>query len=278
MKVLVAGSKGQLGVQLMKALEESKINCFGIDQHNCDITNEEHVNRIVLTYQPDFIINCAAYTKIDEAEKEKELCFNINVNGTKNLAHVCQKIDATMIQISTAYVFDGTKRIPYTETDKPNPVNYYGFSKHMAELEVTCLLKKYFVIRTSRMFSSNGFNFVENVLKLSRQKSEIHVVDDQIVTPTYTVDLTKAILQLFDKTAYGIYHITNEGQCSFYELAKKIYEIKDISTVVIPISSSHYHKETARPKYTVLSNEKIYSLGMEKIPDWEDALRRYLIN
>lgn len=277
MKVLVAGSKGQLGVQLIKALAEKKINCFGIDQHNCDITNEEHVNRVVFAYMPDVIINCAAYTKIDDAEKEKEECFNINVNGTKNLANACLKIDATMILISTAYVFDGTKRIPYTESDKPNPVNYYGFTKHMSELEVTCLLKKYFVIRTSRLFSSNGYNFVDKVLKLSKQKSEIHVVDDQIGTPTYTVDLANTILQLLDKTDYGIYHITNEGHCSFYELAKKIYDIKKISTEVIPISSSHYHKETARPKYTVLSNEKIYSLGLEKIPDWEDALRRYLV-
>jgi dTDP-4-dehydrorhamnose reductase len=275
MKVLITGSKGQLGYQLEKLLISRDIECFGIDKHNCDITKKEAVIKCFTDYMPTIVIHCAAYTKVDSAEKDKEKCYDINVNGTTNVVEACEKIDATMVHISTDYVFDGTKKEPYNENDQQNPINYYGYTKHLSEIEVSCRLQKYYIVRTSRLFSSPGYNIVDNLIKLGKEKSELHVVNDQTNSPTYANDLAIAIIELIEKGEYGIYHITNEGACNFYEFTKAIFTHSNIETALIPVSSKQYNHRAKKPAYTVLSKEKVYQLGLKEMPSWEEALNRY---
>ena len=248
MKVLVTGANGQLGYDVIKQLNSIGIDYLGTDRESLDITSEEQVKRVISDYSPDAVIHCAAYTAVDKAEDEKELCFSVNVLGTKYVAEACKEINAKMVYISTDYVFDGEGDKPFEVTDKPNPINYYGQTKYEGELEVQKSLDKYFVVRISWVFGSNGNNFVKTMLRLGKERDEISVVADQIGSPTYAYDLAKLLVKMIQTDKYGIYHATNEGYCSWYEFACEIFKQVGINVRVNPIKTEEYPTRAKRPK------------------------------
>ena len=271
MKVLVTGANGQLGFDVIKLLDSEGIEFLGTDRESLDITNEEQVKRVISDYNPDVVIHCAAYTAVDKAEDERDLCYSINVLGTKYVAEACNEIDAKMVYISTDYVFDGEGDEPFEVTDKPNPINYYGQTKHEGEVEVQKILDKYFVIRVSWVFGSNGNNFVKTMLRLGKERDEISVVADQIGSPTYTPDLAKLLVEMMKHDKYGVYHVTNEGYCSWYEFACEIFKQAGMGVKVNPIKTEEYPTKAKRPK-----NSRLYKNSLNKLEPWEDALKHYI--
>jgi dTDP-4-dehydrorhamnose reductase len=274
MRVLVSGANGQLGYDVVKRLEENNIECLGTDRKILDITNKEQVNGVISDYHPDVVIHCAAYTAVDKAEDEKEICHKINVLGTKYLAEACKDIDAKMVYISTDYVFDGEGERPFEVSDKPNPINYYGQTKYEGELEVQDILNKYFIVRISWVFGSHGNNFVKTMLRLGKEKEEISVVADEIGSPTYTHDLAKLLLEIIQTEKYGVYHATNEGYCSWYEFACEIFRQAGMDIKVDPIKSENYFAKAKRPK-----NSKLYKNNLDsfnKLESWQEALHKFI--
>jgi dTDP-4-dehydrorhamnose reductase len=271
MKVLVTGANGQLGYDVIKILDSEGIEFLGTDRESLDITNEEQVKMVISEYSPDAVVHCAAYTAVDKAEDEKELCYSVNVLGTKYIAEACKNINAKMIYISTDYVFDGEGDKPFEVADKPNPVNYYGKTKYKGELEVQKLLDKYFVVRISWVYGSNGNNFVKTMLRLGKERNEISVVADQIGSPTYTPDLAKLLVGMVKTDKYGVYHATNEGYCSRYEFACEIFKQVGINVKVNPIKTEDYPTKALRPK-----NSRLNKNLLNKLENWEDALNHYI--
>lgn len=270
MRVLVTGVNGQLGYDIIKLLKEKKIDYVATDINNLDITIKSDVLNFIEENKPTVIVHCAAYTAVDKAEIEKEKCYLINVIGTKNLAEAAASVDAKFVYISTDYVFDGTGTLPFKITDQTNPVNYYGFSKEQGELEVLNNIRKHYIIRTSWVFGLNGNNFVKTMLNLRGKQDSISVVDDQIGSPTYTKDLSYAILELIFSESYGIHHITNEGYCSWYEFTKQIFEEINFDMNVNPISTQDYKSIAQRPLNSRLEKNLI------KLRNWQSALKDFL--
>lgn len=271
MKVLVTGANGQLGYDVVKRLEENKIQYLGIDKDTVDITNENQVKKIINDYKPDTVIHCAAYTAVDKAEDEKEICHAINVLGTRYIAEACKKNNAKMVYISTDYVFDGEGEEPFKETDKPNPINYYGQTKYEGELEVQKLLEAFFIVRISWVFGINGNNFVKTMLKLAETRDEINVVADQVGSPTYTYDLARLLVEMINTDKYGIYHATNEGYCSWYEFACEIFKQAGVDVKINAIKTEDYPTKAKRPK-----NSRLLKIPQTELGNWEDALQRYI--
>jgi dTDP-4-dehydrorhamnose reductase len=276
MKVLVTGANGQLGYDVVERLKKLNIEHIGVSRKDFDLTDEEQTKSFILNHKPDVVIHCAAYTAVDKAEEERDLCYAVNVLGTRYIAQACKKIDAKMVYISTDYVFDGEKEEPYEVTDTPNPINYYGLTKYLGEQEVQKNLDKFFIVRTSWVFGKNGNNFVKTMLKLGQERKEIKVVCDQVGSPTYTYDLAKFLCDMIQTDNYGIYHATNEGYCSWYEFACEIFKIAGMDDVkVIPIKSEEYPTNAVRPKYSKLSKNELKLKGFSTLPGWKDALKRY---
>lgn len=271
MKVLVTGANGQLGYDVIKQLNSIGIDYLGTDRESLDITSEEQVKRVISDYSPDAVIHCAAYTAVDKAEDEKEFCFSVNVLGTKYVAEDCKEINAKMVYISTDYVFDGEGNRPFEVTDKPNPINYYGQTKYEGEVEVQKILDKYFVVRISWVFRSNGNNFVKTMLRLGKERDEISVVADQIGSPTYTYDLAKFLIEIIRTDKFGVYHATNEGYCSWYEFACEIFKQAGVVVKVNPIKTEDYPTKARRPK-----NSRLYKSPLIELENWEDALNHYI--
>ena len=288
MKILVTGSNGQLGRALQKVLPKN--NSIFATKKDLNITDKKQVAQQIKGVRPNYVIHTAAYTDVDGCEQNKELAYKINVLGTKNIAEVCQKTNIALIYISTDFVFVGKKKTAYLETDKPNPLSVYGKTKLEGE-EVVKKLPKYFIVRTAWLFG-DGHNFVKTILNLAPKQNEIKVVSDQIGPPTYALDLAKAIYKLINELKIknyesGIFHITNDGETSWANFAKEIVkQKKDVSrqsrgvkTKIIPISAKVWQKikpESApRPKYSVLSNEKIQKLDIKMRP-WQEGLSDYL--
>lgn len=276
MKVLVTGANGQLGSDVVKNFINSNIECLGVDKEDFDITNEVATKEYINKYNPDVLIHCAAYTNVNKAENEKQLCFNINVLGTRYIAKACREINAKLVYISTDYVFDGKSEKPYEVSDLPNPINYYGQCKYEGELEVIKLVSNYYILRTSWMFGTNGNNFVNTMINIAKTKSEILVVDDQFGSPTYTVDLSKFIIKLIKTNEYGIYHITNEGYCSWYEFAVAIFKQLKTDIKVNKTTSSNFKTIAKRPSNSRLQSSSAINVDISKLPTWEDGLKRYL--
>ena len=274
MKVLVTGVNGQLGYDVIKRLEIENIECLGVDIWDFDIADKHQVAKAIADYVPDVVVHCAAYTAVDRAEDERELCHKINVTGTQNIADACKAIDAKMVYISTDYVFDGEGEKPFEVTDKPNPINYYGQTKYEGELAVQSTLQKYFIVRISWVFGINGNNFVKTMLRLGKERDEISVVADQIGSPTYTYDLAKLLVEMIKTDKYGIYHATNEGYCSWYEFTCEIFKQAGINTKVIPIRTEDYPTKAKRPKNSRLSKNILCEF--EKLPKWEIAVADFL--
>lgn len=271
MKVLVTGGNGQLGYDVISLLNSEGIEFLGTDRESLDITNKEQVTRVISDYNPDAVIHCAAYTAVDKAEDEKNLCYSVNVLGTKYVAEACKEIDAKMVYISTDYVFDGEGDEPFRVTDKPNPINYYGQTKYKGEVEVQKILDKYFVVRISWVFGGNGNNFVKTMLRLGKERDEISVVADQIGSPTYTYDLAKLLIEIIGTDKFGVYHATNEGYCSWYEFACEIFKQAGVAVKVNPIKTEDYPTKARRPK-----NSRLYKSPLIELENWEDALNHYI--
>lgn len=276
MKVLVTGANGQLGYDVINRLDAEGVEYLGTDIDTLDITNQEEVNRFIRNYNPDVIIHCAAYTAVDKAEHERELCYAINVLGTRYMAEVCGKIGAKMVYISTDYVFDGEGIEPFEVTDKPDPINYYGQTKYEGELEVQKCFDKYFIVRISWVFGINGNNFVKTMLRLGNERDEVSVVVDQIGSPTYTYDLAELLVEMIQTEKYGIYHATNEGYCSWYEFTCEIYRQAGLDVKVNSLKTEEYPTIAKRPKNSRLSKANTRVCFDTKLKPWENALRRFL--
>lgn len=276
MKVLVTGVQGQLGFDVCNELTRRKIENKGIDRNDCDITDEKAVYSYIKQYSPDVVVHCAAYTAVDKAEDEKEMCYDINVNGTKYIAGVCKEINAKMVYISTDYVFEGTGDKAYEVDDKLSPDNTYGRTKYQGEKEVKKILDKYFIIRISWAFGTNGNNFINTMIKLGETHSDINVVADQIGSPTYTYDLAPLICDMIETDKYGIYHATNEGYCSWADFAKYIFSVTGQNVTVHDVTSEEYPTKASRPKNSRLSKESLDKAGFKRLPEWKDAVKRYI--
>lgn len=278
MKVLVTGVGGQLGYDVIKELRKRNLDCIGADKEEFDITDFEVAHKYITSYMPDAIIHCSAYTAVDKAEDEPELCHLVNAVGTENIAKICKEIDAKMIYISTDYVFDGTKDGYYEVDDISNPVNVYGKTKLAGEKAVQEILKKYFIVRISWVFGVNGNNFIKTMLNIGNRFSELRVVNDQIGTPTYTNDLSRLLVDMIESEKYGYYHATNEGgYISWYDFACEIFKQAGYETKVIPVTTDDYGLSKAkRPFNSRLDKSKLIANGFKPLPTWQDALSRYL--
>lgn len=286
-----------LGTDLCQTLSETNYDLVGVDLRKnedkpvafenglLDVTREEDVKRSIHNIKPDLVIHTAAYTAVDECEANKDLAFKVNSEGTENVAKACKEIDALMFYISTDYVFDGEKTIPYEVDDETNPLSIYGFSKLKGEVAVKDILDRYLIIRTSWLYGKYGSNFIDKIISRSKEVNEFKIVNDQTGAPTYTVDLSKALLKLIqligigifeDKNNLGIYHITNSGSCNWYEYAKEIISCAGIDVGLRSISSLELNRPAKRPKHSVLSNKRFEDLAKFNMRSWQDALSEYL--
>ena len=277
MRVLVTGAKGQLGQDLMAELASRGITGIGVDVEDMDITDAEACRRVISAERPDAVIHCAAYTAVDAAEDNAELCRRINSEGTKHVAQVCRELDIKMMYISTDYVFNGQGERPWEPDDPREPLNVYGQTKYEGELAVEQALDKYFIVRIAWVFGVYGKNFVRTMLRLGAERGAVSVVDDQIGSPTYTYDLARLLVDMIQTDKYGRYHATNEGLCSWYEFACEIFKKAGMDSVeVTPVTSAEYPAKAARPFNSRMSKEKLTENGFERLPSWQDALERYL--
>lgn len=276
MKILVTGVKGQLGYDVVKELEKRGIEAVGVDIDEMDITDAASVDKVIKEAAPDAVIHCAAYTAVDAAEENEELCRKVNADGPRNIAKVCKELDIKMIQISTDYVFDGTGERPWEPDDKCGPKSVYGQTKYEGELAVQETLDKYFIVRIAWVFGINGKNFVKTMLGLASKYDTLRVVNDQFGSPTYTYDLAKLLVDMVLTDKYGIYHATNEGICSWYDFACAIFKEAGIDMKVLPVTSEEYGAKANRPANSRMSKEKLTENGFEKLPTWQDALARYV--
>ncbi len=274
MKILIAGSHGQLGNILEKKLKESH-QVYGFSSTEMDITNKDRVFSVVKEILPHLVINCASYNKVDDAEKYKEIARAVNVTGTINLADITQHIGAKMFHVSTDYVFDGTKNSPYKEIDHPSPINYYGYTKYLSEKAVQELCNQYILLRTSWLYSRQDRNFVSTMIKLAKERDNVKVVDDQIGSPTNADELSDTIKRLIDNDCYGVFHCSGNGACSWYEFASRIVQLANIPCNVEKISSKEYKQQAKRPKYSVLDNYNLRHTIGDEMKDWEESLEEF---
>lgn len=276
-KVLVTGSNGQLAktLQTLYTNNADNIEFVFLSKEELDIANNKSVANIFSKFQFQYCINCAAYTNVEEAEDFPELAYQINRDAVKILATACSNYNVTLIHISTDYVFDGKKQTPYSETDQTNPINVYGKSKLAGEQTICKVLKEYFIIRTSWLYSKYGKNFVKTIQKLATERDCLNVINDQIGSPTQTTDLAACIYKIIQtkNKNYGIYHYSNSGKISWYDFATEIINILKLETKVIPVSSQAYPTKAQRPRFTVLNTSKIHkTLDLENTP-WKQSLK-----
>ncbi|HBM47778.1 MULTISPECIES: dTDP-4-dehydrorhamnose reductase [unclassified Clostridium] len=276
MKVLVTGAKGQLGTDLMNELAKRGIEGIGVDVEEMDITDAEACRRVIKASGADAVIHCAAYTAVDAAEDNVELCRRINGEGTRNVAQACKEADVKLMYISTDYVFDGQGTRPWEPDDERHPLNVYGQTKYEGELAVEELSDKYFIVRIAWVFGVAGKNFIKTMLRLGKERGAVSVVDDQVGSPTYTYDLARLLVDMIQTDKYGRYHATNEGLCSWYEFAKEIFRQAGMDVPVTPVSSSEFPAKATRPSNSRMSKEKLSDNGFERLPAWQDALGRFL--
>ncbi len=276
MKILVTGAKGQLGYDVLKELHKRKIPCRGVDREDCDITNMPQVMQLLEAYRPDAVIHCAAYTDVNRAESEQSLCMDINYRGSANIASAANKTGAKFIYISTDYVFGASGERPLEIYDEKNPLNVYGETKLSGENSTRILCPRCFIVRTSWVFGINGANFVKTMLRLGKEQKEIRVVNDQIGSPTYTVDLAPLLCDMAMTERFGTYHATNEGFCSWYDFANEIMRMGKLPARVIPVASADYPSAAVRPENSRLSKKSLDEAGFARLPHWSDALQRYL--
>ena len=284
MKVLVTGGRGMLGSEITKTFHGNGLDTVSIDIQEADITTKNEITKIVSLYKPDIITHAAAYTFVDECERNRELAFRVNAKGTLNVAEAASSIDAALIYISTDYVFDGDGASPYTEEDATNPVSVYGESKLEGEKLAARASSRCYIIRTEWLFGKQGRNFVDTMreLLIRGNNHPLRVVNDQKGAPTYACHLAGALLQVVKEItaesppAPGIYHVTGSGECTWYEFACRIAALSGAKAEIIPVSSEEFRREARRPRYSVLSNRKAEQFFKIHMPHWENGLKEYL--
>lgn len=276
--IIVTGAKGQLGGDVCDLLKKQNIPFIGIDKEELDITDSKAVNDFFNKNKASSLIHCAAYVAVDKAENEKDICFEVNEKGTENLAKACKSHNMKMLYVSTDYVFSGEGDKPFETDRKKAPLNTYGLSKLKGEEAVMKNLSEYFIVRTSWVFGERNTNFIATMLRLSETKEELNVVDDQIGSPTYAKDLAILICQMIKTEKYGIYHGTNEGYCSWCDLAKKAFAVAGRNVKVNAVTSDLFPTKATRPKNSRLSKKCLDENGFDRLPHWENAVERYLGN
>jgi len=275
MRVFVTGASGQLGREVCRILAERGRDCRGVSSRELDITEADSVRAALLTYAPDAVIHCAAYTAVDKAESEAALCRRVNAEGTANIAAACAELGCKMLYVSTDYVFSGEGDTPWEVSDRPAPLSVYGQTKLAGEEAVRAAVARHFIVRTSWVFGEGG-NFVKTMLRLSESREEVAVVADQIGSPTYAADLAGLLCDMVETERSGTYHAANEGFCSWADFAAAIFRMAGRDTRVRPISTAEYPTAAQRPLNSRLSRRALDEAGFARLPHWEDALARYL--
>lgn len=275
MKVLITGSNGMLGHDLIDVLD-GKHELIKTTSKSLDITDEDKVKDYIVNENPDIVINSAAYTDVDGCETNEEIAYKVNGEGVKNLALACKVIDCPLLHISTDYVFNGENNKPWMEDDEVGPISIYGKSKLQGEEAIESILDKFFIIRTSWLYGINGGNFPKTMLELAKTHDTLTVVTDEIGTPTYTLDLAQAIAELIETEYYGIYHITNSDYCSWFDFAKYIFEVKNINVNVVPVTAEEFARPASRPHYSVLNNSNWVNNGFKPLRSYKEAIKDYL--
>lgn len=280
MRVLVTGVKGQLGYDVAERLKALQIDCRGVDLNDFDLTDAAAVNAYVSEYRPNCIVHCAAYTAVDKAESNQELCRRVNVDGTRNIAKAANAVGAKIMYFSTDYIFSGTGTAPWKPGDEKSPCNFYGLTKYLGEEALIEETSRYFILRISWVFGINGHNFVKTMLRLGAERETVTVVDDQIGSPTYTYDLARLVVDMIQTERYGVYHATNQGFCSWNEFAAEIMALSGRKAKVLPVSSEAYAAlcptAAVRPKNSRMDCSALLEEGFTPLPDWHEALKHYL--
>ena len=276
MRVFVTGVKGQLGYDVMNELEKQGLEGIGVDIDEMDITDADQVNKVIKEAAPDAVIHCAAYTAVDAAEDNEEICRKVNAQGTENIAKVCEELDIKMMYISTDYVFNGQGERPWEPDDEREPLNVYGQTKYEGELAIEEHVKKFFTVRIAWVFGVNGKNFIKTMLNLGKTHDHLTVVNDQTGSPTYTYDLARLLVDMIQTDKYGRYHATNEGLCTWYEFACEIFKQAGMDVSVAPVSSDEYPAKAKRPSNSRMDKSKLTANGFQPLPTLQDALSRYL--
>ncbi len=274
MRITIFGATGLLGKALVREWKDDEVT--GLSSADGDIRDEKQVSTLVQRARPDWIVLAAAYTDVDGCESNRDLAFEVNCRGAVNVARVAKERGARLLFLSTDYVFDGTKTTPYETNDQRSPRSVYGHSKAEAEVQLAEILPECCIVRTSWLFGPGGKCFPDTILKLAASRPELEVVGDQRGSPTYSIDLARAIIQLCRHGASGVVHVTNHGECSWYEFAREIVGQAGLKTVVRETTSDKFVRPAERPKYSVLSPESLQKRGIA-MPDWQDALNRYLL-
>lgn len=290
MKILITGSKGQLGNELKDIInkgysEIGKVSeciknsqVFDFDVDKLDITDLKSVKNVLNTIKPDVVINCAAATNVDGCESDEDFAFKVNSLGPRNLAMVCEEIGARLVQVSTDYVFSGVGEKPLTEYDLTAPYSVYGKTKLLGENYVREFCSKYYIVRTAWLYGYVGHNFVYTMRRLGKEKDSINVVNDQIGNPTHANDLAYHILKLIETDEYGIYHCTGKGECSWYDFAKMIIELSGEECIVNPCTSEEYKTSAKRPEYSSLDNMMLRNTVGDEMRNWQDAIKSFIEN
>lgn len=282
MKILLIGANGQLGSDIKKVFrKESDIDLVPLTDRDIDVTDDKGMESVIEAQDPDLIINTAAFVNVDLCEDEIELSFRVNAFSQKTICRLCRKIDCRYIVFGTDYVFDGNQRTPYKEEDKPGPINMYGISKLAGEQIVQYMLEKYYIIRVSGLYGVSGpvgkkYNFVDIIWERAQKGETLDVVDDQRLTPTSTWDVANKLLELIPLHGYGIYHMTNTGDCTWYEFAEEIVKLGDFKTELRRVKTGHFGEKAIRPGYSVLDNVRLREAGLKEMPHWKDALADYI--
>jgi len=279
MKIALLGANGQLGHDLQIALQSYDVT--PLTRNDVDVTDFARTRAVLTDVRPDVVLNTTAYHRVDDCETHPELAYQVNASAVLNLVRIASDLDAVLVHISTDYVFDGSAQTPYTETSEPFPLSVYANSKLAGELLIRAMSRKYFLIRSCGLYGvagsrGKGGNFVETMIAKASRHEPIQVVNDQIVTPTYTVDLADQIVRVLPTTQYGLFHMTNEGSCTWYEFAKSIFELAGMDADLSPTTSTFYKLPAKRPQYSVLENARLKELGLNQMRHWRDALAAYL--
>lgn len=277
MRIIITGASGQLGHDLVNEMSARGHVVTGLSSKELNLTDSIAVHNYLTSIRPDAVMHCAAYTAVDKAEDDAETCLAVNHLGTKAVADTCAELGCKLLYISTDYVFPGDGERPWEPEDTTDPLNLYGKSKLLGEEAVRAATDHYFIVRISWAFGLNGKNFVKTMLRLGAERETLTVVNDQFGSPTYTKDLSVLLADMIVTEKYGTYHATNEGVCSWYEFASAIIAEAGLSAKVLPVSSDQYPSRAKRPANSRMSKEKLTENGFRRLPTWQDALRRYLL-
>lgn len=282
MKIAVIGANGQLGCDVVRAFTTNGDDVFPLTHGDIELSEMDSVAASLRNLSPQVIVNTAAMHHVENCEREPQKAFAINAVGARNLASIARELNAVLMHVSTDYVFDGSKREPYLETDAPAPLNVYGNTKLAGEYFVRSTHEKHFVLRTSAIYGKNpcrakgGLNFIELMLKLARERDELRVVDNEVVSPTSTAQIARQIVALSRSDAYGLYHATAEGSCSWFRFAQRVFSLTGIEVNLKVADPNEFPAKVARPKYSVLENSRLKAYGLNLFTDWQDGVRRYL--